>query len=80
MLPNSWEVTNLQFEARVNAIIPTAVRVSACYVRVTVANHNKAQDPPFPLFRTMPRRDRDLDVKRSSGMIKHPSRSSGLYQ
>ena len=26
MLPNSWEVTNLQFEARVNAIIPTAVR------------------------------------------------------
>lgn len=42
MLPNSCEVTNLQFETRVNALIPTAVRVSAFYARVTVASHTEA--------------------------------------
>ena len=42
MLPNSCEVTNVQFEARVNTLIPTAVRVSAFYARVNVASHTEA--------------------------------------
>lgn len=38
MQPESDEVTNLQFEARVNAAIPAFARVNACYAKVAMAS------------------------------------------
>jgi hypothetical protein len=42
MLPECGEVTNLQFEARVNGVIPASARVSACYAKVAMASQTSA--------------------------------------
>src|ERR1700758_2542144 len=42
MLPDSGEVTNLQFEARVNRLIPASARGTACFAKVAGASHTSA--------------------------------------
>jgi hypothetical protein len=39
MLPDSSEVTNLQFEARISRLIPAAVRTNAFYAKVAGGSH-----------------------------------------
>jgi hypothetical protein len=43
MLPDSGEITNLQFEARVNGSIPASVRVNAFYAKLAWARSTKCQ-------------------------------------
>jgi hypothetical protein len=42
MLPDSCEVTNLQFEARVNGLIPASARLNAFYAKVAWTSHASA--------------------------------------
>src|SRR5215467_6522243 len=44
MLSDSNEVTNLQFEARVNRVIPASARTTAFYAKVSAAGHSHS-DP-----------------------------------
>jgi hypothetical protein len=42
MQAESGEVTNLQFEARINAAIPASARVNACYAKVATVSQTSA--------------------------------------